>query len=197
MSSSKAALGISIAALAVASIALGGLAYAYVQVTQVVNSYSGPDNRQSSNPNSNAYQTNTCTNCGSNPQGNASSITTVVSGTTTTLQQCQGTGGLTPNVTTATTFGGSTCYLLPNQTLTLKFAVGANGLSASGQVAASSPVDVKILDMSTGSTIFSKSGSTSVSLSSQPLNNGHTYEVDIINNQSQNNSVTGNITVSG
>src|ERR1039457_934922 len=116
---SKAVLGIAVVALVVSMIALGGFAFTYVMVAQAIHSAqssnNGNNNQQTSvtsNGNSqttggctyncNSQSNNGCTsNCNSQTNGGCTSnctgggangtIVTVVSGTTTTLDQCQGT----------------------------------------------------------------------------------------------------------
>ena len=130
----------------------------------------------------NSQTTGVCTNCNGN--GTTPSIVTVISGTTATLDQCQGHSN-TQTYTTAAT-NNNQCYLTGNQVLTFSFVAGASGLSASGSFQSQNNIDVKFTDVTASQTLKSQTQTTSSSISEQ-LTSGHTYVIQFTNDESQNN----------
>jgi hypothetical protein len=119
----------------------------------------------------------------------------VIDGTTVTIDQCQGDNGQPQTYTTAAS-NYDQCYLTGNQVLTFTFVAGASGLSASGSLQSQTNVDVTFTDTTASQTLNTQTQSMNSSFSDK-LTNGHTYVVQITNDEGQNNALTISFSISG
>ncbi len=135
--------------------------------------------------------------CASNCTGGGTNVVvTVTSGTTTTLDQCQGTSNGQTQTYSSPANNNDQCLLTGNQVLVFTFVAGASGLSATGSFQSQSNIDVKFTDVTASQTLNSQTATTGSSFTDQ-LTNGHTYVVQITNDGAQNNALTLSFSITG